>query len=87
MLKIVAMLLISIADVVFLVLFVRWSIQQEKRLNDILEEYKSIKKSTELYVLSAVDRQKFKEFDDYFEKVFKSLQESKEHVANRSSDG
>lgn len=87
MAKIVAMLLISIADAVFLVLFVRWSMQQEKRMNSILEEYKEIKKSTESYILSVENKKRLDEFDDYFEKVFKTLKESKEHVANRSSDG
>ena len=87
MAKIVAMLLISIADAVFLVLFVRWSMQQEKRMSSILEEYKEIQKSTESYILSVENKKRLDEFDAYFEKVFKTLDESKEHVANRSSDG
>ena len=72
-----AMLILSIADVIFLILFIKWSRWQEQKLSAILEEYKLLKKRTELYILSAQDQQKFKDFDDYFEKVFKSLQESK----------
>lgn len=86
MLKIVAMLLISIVDAVFLVLFVRWSIQQEKRLLAILEEYKYLKKCSESYILTVEEKKLLDEFDAYFEKTFKTLKESKEHVANRHPD-
>ena len=80
-----AMLILSIADAVFLILFIKWSISQQQKLNEILKEYKALKKSTELYILSNTDQQKFKDFDDYFEKVFKSLQESKKHVDSYNS--
>lgn len=81
-----AMLILSIADVIFLILFIKWSRWQEQKLSAILEEYKLLKKSTELYILSSQDQQKFKEFDDYFEKVFKSLQESKANTMKRIND-
>ena len=80
-----AMLILSIVDAIFLILFIKWSISQQQKLNEILEEYKALKKSTELYILSNTDQQKFKDFDDYFEKVFKSLQESKKHVDSYNS--
>lgn len=86
MLYLSVMLALSIADAVFLILFIKWSRWQEHKLSAILEEYKALKKSTELYILSAQDQQKFKDFDDYFEKVFKSLQESKKNTMNRIND-
>lgn len=81
-----AMLILSIADVIFLILFIKWSRWQEQKLSAILEEYKLLKKRTELYILSAQDQQKFKDFDDYFEKVFKSLQESKANTMKRINE-
>lgn len=78
-----AMLILSIADAVFLILFIKWSMWQQKKLNEILDEYKLLKKSTELYVLSSENQQKFNDFDDYFAKVFKSLQTEKENIMNR----
>lgn len=86
MFHLLAMLALSIANVVFLILFIRWSRLQEQNLNAILEEYKLLKKSTELYILSSKDTQKFKEFDDYFDKVFKSLQESKKSIMERVNE-
>lgn len=80
------MLALSIADAVFLILFIKWSRWQEQKLSAILEEYKDLKKSTELYILSNTNQQKFKNFDDYFEKVFKSLQESKKNTMNRINE-
>lgn len=86
MLYLSVMLALSIADAVFLILFIKWSMWQQQKLSAILEEYKLLKKSTELYILSAQDQQKFKDFDDYFEKVFKSLQESKKNTMNRINE-
>lgn len=86
MLYLSVMLALSIADAVFLILFIKWSRWQEQKLSAILEEYKFLKKSTELYILSASDQQKFKDFDDYFEKVFKSLQESKANTMKRINE-
>ena len=80
------MLILSIADVIFLILFIKWSRWQEQKLSAILEEYKFLKKSTELCILSSQDQQKFKDLDDYFEKVFKSLQESKKNTMNRINE-
>ena len=77
------MLALSIADAVFLILFIKWSMWQQKKLNAILDEYKLLKKSTELYVLSPENQQKFNEFDNYFANVFKSLQTEKENIMNR----
>lgn len=86
MLHLLVMLALSIADAVFLILFIKWSRWQEQKLSAILEEYKFLKKSTELYILSAQEQQKFKDFDDYFEKVFKSLQESKANTMKRINE-
>ena len=80
------MLALSIADAVFLILFIKWSRWQEQKLSAILEEYKFLKKSTEQLILSTADQQKFKDFDDYFEKVFKSLQESKKNTMNQINE-
>ena len=80
-----AMLILSIIDAILLILFIKWSMWQQQRLNEILDEYKLLKKSTELYVLSPENQQKFNDFDDYFEKVFKSLQESKKHIDSYNS--
>ena len=78
-----AMLILSIVNAIFLILFIKWSMWQQQKLNDILEEYKALKKSTELYILSPENQQKFSAFDDYFAKVFKSLQTEKENIMNR----
>ena len=78
-----AMVILSIVDAILLVLFIKWSMWQQKKLNEILDEYKLLKKSTELYVLSSENQQKFNDFDDYFAKVFKSLQTEKENIMNR----
>lgn len=86
MLYLSVMLALSIADAVFLILFIKWSRWQEQKLSAILEEYKALKKSTELCILSSQDQQKFKDFDDYFEKVFKSLQESKKNTMSRINE-
>ena len=77
-----AMLILSIIDAILLILFIKWSMWQQKKLNEILDEYKALKKSTELYVLSPENQQKFNEFDDYFANVFKSLQTEKENIMN-----
>lgn len=87
MISILILLALSILDASFLYFFVKWSVKQEAKLNSILEEYKAIKKSTDSYLLSTDVQKKVKEFDAYFEKTFKTLKESKEHVANRHSDG
>ena len=86
MLYLSVMLALSIADAVFLFFFIKWSRWQEQKLSAILEEYKFLKKSTELYILSTQNQQKFKDFDDYFEKVFKSLHESKKNTINRINE-
>ena len=78
-----AMLILSIIDAILLILFIKWSMWQQQRLNEILDEYKLLKKSTELYVLSPENQQKVNDFDDYFAKVFKSLQTEKENIMNR----
>lgn len=86
MVKMLALLILSILDASFLYFFVKWSIKQEEKLTSILEEYKSIKKSTDSYLLSTDVQKKVKEFDAYFEKVFKTLDESKAHLANQRNE-
>lgn len=86
MVKMLALLILSILDASFLYFFVKWSKKQEEKLTSILEEYKSIKKSTDSYLLSTDVQKKVKEFDAYFEKVFKTLDESKTHLANQRNE-
>ena len=57
-----------------------------KAINEKLQEYREIKESIPPIVLSLELQRKIDEFDSYFEKVFKTLDESKEHVANRHPD-
>lgn len=83
MFKMLALLILSILDASFLYFFVKWSKKQEAKLTSILDEYKAIKKSTDSYLLRTDVQKKVKEFDAYFEKVFKTLDESKHHLVNQ----
>lgn len=71
-LYLLVMLALSIANVAFLILFIKWSRLQEQNLNAILEKYKRLKVGAE--------------FKDYFDKEFKSLQERKKSIMERVNE-
>ena len=58
-----------------------------KTLEKKLKEYRQLKDSIPAIIPSPELLKKANDFDAYFEKVFKTLDESKEHVANHHSDG